>query len=53
VCVQSQTELLEIIRASRPSGGFARTLHRREQQPDQDRDDGDHDQEFDQRETTR
>ena len=45
-----QADLLEVVLALQLSGGLARRLHRRQQQRDQNADDGDHHQEFDQRE---
>ena len=39
-----QTQLLEIVGALGAAGGFARTLHGRQQQGDQHRDDRDDDQ---------
>jgi hypothetical protein len=43
--------LLEIVPALRPPGRFARLLNRGQQQGNQDRNDGDHDEQLDQRET--
>ena len=51
VVVGRQGNLLEIVLALGPGGGFANLLHRGHQQPNQDGDDGDHNQQFDQRET--
>ena len=50
VVVQGQADLLEIIQATRPVGGFAHLLNRRQQETDKDSDDRDHHQQFDQRE---
>jgi hypothetical protein len=51
VVVQGEPQLFEVIGTldSRPGG--THLLHRRQEQADQDRDDGDHYQQFDQRET--
>jgi hypothetical protein len=46
-----QGEILEIVRATRPSGGLAGGLDRRQQQRHQYADDRDHYQQFDKRET--
>jgi hypothetical protein len=46
--VGSEADLLEIIAATHPGRGFADLLHCGEQKPDQDRNDRDHDQEFNQ-----
>ena len=51
VIVQSQTNLLQIVFALCPSGGFARVLDGRQKQRYQDGDDCDHDKQFDQRES--
>ena len=48
IVVNGKPDLLQIIPALRPPRRFASLLHCRQQQCDQDRDDGDHDQEFDQ-----
>jgi hypothetical protein len=45
-------DLLEVAHTLQPPGRLARRLHRREEQGDQDRDDRDHDQQFNQRKTT-
>jgi hypothetical protein len=50
--VQRQPELLEVVGALGACRGPANLLHGGQQQPDQDRDDRDHDQQFDQREAT-
>ena len=50
VVVHSDDLLLEVVGALHAGGGFADLLHGGEQQPDQDRDDRDHDQQLDQRE---
>jgi hypothetical protein len=46
--VQRQSNLFEIVLALRPAGGFTRLLHRRQQERDQDRDNGDHHEQFNQ-----
>ena len=51
VQLQSGRQLLEIAGTVGASGGLARGLNGRQQHGDQDADDGDHDQEFHQRET--
>jgi hypothetical protein len=48
--VGREGQLLQIVGALRPTGRFAGRLHGRQQERDQDTDDGDHHQEFDQRE---
>ena len=50
VVVARQRDLLEVVGALHPRGGLADLLHRGQQQADQDRDDGDDDEQFDQRE---
>ena len=50
VVVQSEPQLLEVVAAGVAAGSFAGRLHRWEQQTDKRADDGDHDQEFDERE---
>jgi hypothetical protein len=42
---------VQIVRALAARGGLADLLHGRQQQPDQDRDDGDDDEQFDQSES--
>ena len=42
-------DLLEVVGALHPPGGFPRGLHGRQQQRDQDPDDRDHDQQFHER----
>lgn len=42
IVLQRHPELFEIIRALRAPRRFARCLHRRQQQGDQDADDGNH-----------
>jgi len=44
-------DLFEVIRALGPRRRFANPLDCRQQEPDQNRDDGDDDQQFDERET--
>jgi hypothetical protein len=51
VVVQGQADLLEIVRAARPPGGFPRLLNGGQQQRDQDRDNRDHHQQFNQGES--
>jgi len=48
--VDGQPDLLEIVLALHAGGGFADLLDRGQQEPDEDRDDGDHDEQLDQRE---
>jgi hypothetical protein len=50
--VASQSHLFELVRALGPPRGLAGRLHGREEQGDQGADDGDHDQELDERETS-
>jgi glyoxylase-like metal-dependent hydrolase (beta-lactamase superfamily II) len=45
--VDRQRELLQVVLAAQPGGGLAHLLHGRQQQPDQDRDDRDHDEQLD------
>jgi len=52
VIVERQAQLLHVVGALGTSGGFSRRLDSRQQQGDQNRDDGDHDQQLDQREAT-
>src|SRR5262249_25103444 len=47
VVVHGQGELLEVVGAAHPVGGLAHLLHRRQQQADQHRDDGDDDEQLD------
>jgi len=49
--VKSDAELLEVVAALRPPCGLAGTLHRWQQEGDEQADDGDDRQKFDQRET--
>ena len=51
VVVQGQADLLQVVDALGAAGGLARRLHGGQEQADQDGDDGDHHQQFDQRET--
>jgi hypothetical protein len=46
----SQAELLEIVFTLYTGGGLSHLLHRRQQEPDQDRDDGNHHQQLNERE---
>src|SRR5437588_647930 len=48
VMVGRDSQLFEVVGASHAVGGLAHLLHRREQEADEDRDDGDHHQELDQ-----
>jgi hypothetical protein len=52
VLVKGQHNLFEVVLALDTGCSFARHLDGWEQQPHEDRDDGDHDQQLDQRETT-
>jgi hypothetical protein len=52
VVVEAQGDLLEVVLALAPGGRLPDLLHRREQQADEDRDDGDHDQQLDQGEAS-
>src|SRR5262249_32825592 len=45
-----QAELLQIVRTLRPGRRLADLLHRRQQEPDQHRDDSDDDEQLDERE---
>ena len=47
VIVDRQCDLLEVVAALSASRRFAGLLHGRQEQGDQDRDDGDHNEEFD------
>jgi hypothetical protein len=49
--VQSQSQLFEVVFALRAAGCFASLLYGGQQQCDQNRDDGDHHQQFDQSES--
>src|SRR5262249_16218412 len=51
IVVQGQRDLLEVVGALRASGGLAHLLDSGEQQADEDRDDRDHHQQLDQRES--
>ena len=51
IILGGQGDLLEVVRALGPVARLPRRLDGRQEQGDQDRDDGDHDEEFDQRET--
>jgi hypothetical protein len=50
--VKGQSALLEIVGALGPGGRLTDLLHGRQRQSDEDRDDGDHHQQLDQREPT-
>ena len=49
--MQGQRQLLEVVLRLRPGGRLADLLHGGQEQADQDRDDRDHHQQLDQRET--
>ena len=51
IIVQGHTQLLQIVVALRAAGGLASGLDGRQQQGHQDPDDGDHHQQFDERES--
>jgi hypothetical protein len=48
--VAGQADLLEVVRAGGAGGGVADFLHGGQQEADEHGDDGNHDEEFDQRE---
>jgi hypothetical protein len=48
--VHANGQLMQVIPALRAAGRLAGVLHGRQEQSDEDRDDGDHDQQFDERE---
>ena len=50
IIVQRQADLLEVVRTAHAIGGLAHLLHGGEEQTNQDGDDGNHDQQFDERE---
>ena len=50
LCI-ARADLLHVVAATHAGGGLADLLHRRQQQPDEDGDDGDHDQQFDEGES--
>src|SRR5262249_53109810 len=50
VVLGGEAELLEVVLAAHAVGGLADLLHRGQKQADQDRDDGNHHQQLDQRE---
>ncbi len=52
IVVAGQGQLLHLVDAFRPAGGFASGLDGGEEQGDEHANDGDHDQQFDERETT-
>jgi hypothetical protein len=52
VVVQSQPQLLQIIATLRPPSRFSSLLHGRQKESHKDRNNGDHDQQFDKRETS-
>ena len=49
--VDGQADLFEVVGTAQATRGLAGRLHGRQQQADQDRDDGNHHQQLDQRET--
>jgi len=49
IVVQGQPELLHVVETPDPIASLANSLHRRQQQSDQDADNGDHDQQLDER----
>ncbi len=51
VHVQRQADLLKMVRALQPPGRFPRSLHRRQQQRDQDANDGDNHEQLHERKT--
>ena len=51
VIVSCDPQLLEVVPAGALAGGLTGRLHRGQEQTDERADDGDHDQEFDKRET--
>lgn len=51
VILDRKAELFQVVRALHPTRGFAGGLHRREEEPDQNTDDGDDDQQFDESKT--
>jgi hypothetical protein len=50
--VHGKTELLEVVHALHAGGGIADFLYRRQEQANQNGNDGDHHEQFDQREAT-
>jgi hypothetical protein len=48
VIVQGEADLVEVVAALHAGRGFANLLHRGQQKPDQDADDGDDDEQLDQ-----
>src|SRR5262245_51631809 len=50
--MQSKADLLEVVLTLAPTSGFTGLLHSRQQESNQDRDDRDHNKQFDQRERT-
>jgi hypothetical protein len=51
IAVQGQADLLHVVLTLRARGRLAHLLHGRHQQGDEDRDDGNHDQQFDESES--
>jgi hypothetical protein len=49
--VEGEADLFEVVGAPRPGGRLPHPLHRRQQQPDQHREDGDDDQQLDEGES--
>ncbi len=50
VALEGQADLLEVVGALRARGRFTNLLHRGNQQGDEDRDDGDHHEQLNERE---
>ena len=50
IILHRQPDLPQLVLANRSAGGFADRLDSREQHPDQDADNGNHDQQLDERE---
>jgi hypothetical protein len=48
--LEGEPELPEVVRATRSPGRLPARLHRWQQEPDEHRDDGDHSEQFDERE---
>ncbi len=49
--LEGEPELFEVVRTARFAGRLPGRLYRRQQEPDEHRDDGDHGEEFDERKT--
>jgi hypothetical protein len=52
VVVKCEAQLLDFVLTGRSSGGFTRLLDGGQQQSDEDRDDGNHDQQLNERKAT-